>query len=207
MIVSAERQFIFVHIFKTAGTSIKRAIRRYAMPEWQEQANAILKKLGIPQFGPEHYPDHMTASQAINKIGRPEFDKYFSFAFVRNPWDWELSHYKYILQKKKHPHHELVSSLSGFSPYLEWRCDGRFRLQSDFVVHDGRQVVDYVGRFETLQKDFNFICQTLGIESDLPKLNTTKKTNYAEHYTRPMRELVAETYAADIELFEYEFGQ
>lgn len=206
MIVSPEHRFIFVHIFKTAGTSIKRAIRRYAMPKWQEPANVILKRIGIPQFGPVRLPDHMTASEMIGHIGQDEYKKYFSFAFVRNPWDWELSHFKYILDKPKHPQHAEVAVMRDFAEYLDWRCDGRYRLQQDFLTHDGRQVVDFVGRFESLQRDFTFVCDTLGIDYRLPKLNTTKQTDYAEHYTPRMVELVRDTYREDIELFEYEFG-
>ena len=205
MIVSPEHQFIFVHIFKTAGTSIKRAIRRYAMPEWQEQANTILKKLGIPQFGPDPLPDHMTASQAIDELGRDEFNRYFSFAFVRNPWDWEVSHYKYILKKRKHELHDQVTAMGSFESYLDWRCDGRFQLQQEFLVHEGQQVVDFVGRFETLKKDFEFVCNTLGIESELPKLNATQSSDYCDFYTPRTIKMIEETYADDIELFQYEF--
>ena len=171
MIVSSQRQFVFVHIFKTAGTSIKRAIRRYAMPAWHEGANFVFKRIGIPQFGPPSRGDHFNASDLIGEIGRKEFNRFFSFAFVRNPWDWELSHYRYICKHPSHRDHEEVAKLGHFSEYARWRCDGRFHSQESFLLHNGQMVLDFVGRFENLESDFGHVCRQLHIPFRLPRLN------------------------------------
>lgn len=217
MILSKSHQFVFIHIFKTAGTSIKRAIRRYAMPGWQEQANFVLKRIGVPQFGPPQTGDHTTASALIELVDLEEFNRLFSFAFVRNPWDWELSHYKYICKNRRHANHEEVQSLSGFQDYVRWRCDGRFMLQQDFLMHEEKQVVDFVGRFENLESDFRFVCRKIGIRPALPRLNrsTVKKEAlcdlqaaerpYRVHYNDATERLVAGTYQKDIDRFAYEF--
>ena len=118
MIVSTTKQFAFVHIYKTAGTSIKRVVRQYAIPSWQYGANSILKRVGVRQFRPGNRGDHDKASDLIREIGRRDFDRLFSFAFVRNPWDWELSHYRYILKMKAHADHQEVKRISDFSEYI-----------------------------------------------------------------------------------------
>ena len=205
MIVCEKPAFVFVHVFKTAGTSIKRALRRYAMPSWHEYANSVFKRVGIPQFGPPAYPDHLLASQLVEQIGLDKFKSYFSFAFVRNPWDWELSHYKYILRSKSHHYHQEVSGLKDFSEYVRWRCDGRFKLQGDFVVMNDEIVVDYVGRFENLENDFQLVCNRLDINSTLARLNTTRRTSYREHYNDTTAELIRRTYLCDILRFGYKF--
>ena len=207
MIVSRSHNFIFVHIFKTAGTSIKRVLRRYDMPAWQEPVNSVLKRIGIAQYGPRDFPDHLTATALVQQTSLEEFQSYFSFAFVRNPWDWELSHYKYILRSKRHMYHERVSSLKDFSEYVRWRCDGRARKQSGFTDHQGEQIVSFVGRYERLVDDFDFVCQQIGIERRLPKLNSTSKTVYQHHYNDHTRELIEQTYRSDIERFGYSFAQ
>jgi len=206
MIVSPKRQFVFVHIFKTAGTSIKRAIRRYAMPGWHEGANFIFKRIGVPQFGPPSRGDHFTASDLISEIGRRDFDRLFSFAFVRNPWDWELSHHRYILKHESHPDHQEVSLLGSFYEYVHWRCDGRFQTQESFLLHDDEQVLNFVGRFENLESDFGYVCRRLGIPFRLPRLNRTRRENYRMHYNDQTQDLVARTYAADIQRFGYTFA-
>ena len=207
MIVCEEPAFVFVHVFKTAGTSIKRALRRYAMPAWQEYANSVLKRVGVSQFGPPSYPDHQLACELIDQIGLEAFERYFSFAFVRNPWDWELSHYKFILRLKRHPQHQEVSQLSDFTDYVRWRCDGRFQLQQDFITLDDEIIVDFVGRFENLEADFHLVCQQIGIQPKLAKLNATRKTDYREHYDDKSAELIRQTYLCDVIRFGYQFDR
>ncbi len=207
MIVAENPRFVFVHVFKTGGTSIKRVLRRYAMKPGQEFANFFLKRVGIRQFGPVYYPDHLTANELVDQIGKPGFDSYYSFGFVRNPWDWEVSTYKYILKSTKHLNHETVRSLNGFGEYLRWRCDGRFQLQQDFLYHEGKQLVDFVGRFENLNEDFQAICGKLSVRHQLPALNRTGGAPYQSFYTDELVELVRYTYQSDIDEFGYRFDQ
>ena len=175
------------------------------MPKWKEPANQVLKRVGIRQFGPKFYPDHMTASDLIEQTSLAEFKSKYSFAFVRNPWDWELSHYKYILRKPRHENHDEVKRLGEFSEYVRWRCDQRFRLQRSFLFHDGQRVVDFVGRFETLDADFAQIAQRLNIAPLLKRLNSTRRTIYQNHYDAQTADLIAATFKADIEEFGYRF--
>ena len=175
------------------------------MPAWQEWGNVVLKRIGISQFGPPHYPDHMRATQLIEQIGADQFAKYFSFAFVRNPWDWELSHYKYILKFKGHPCHGEVVRLGSFHEYVRWRCDERFQLQSDFVVSNGEIVVDFLGRFESLKTDFAYVCDKIGVRTKLAQLNKTRRTRYQDHYDDQTATLVEQAFATDIERFGYSF--
>lgn len=207
MIVSNQRQFVFVHIFKTAGTSIKRAVRRYAMPSWHEGANFVLKRIGISQFGPRGHHDHVKVTDLIEEIGRSRFNRLFSFAFVRNPWDWELSHYNYICKTNSHVSHQEVSALGSFSEYVRWRCDGRFQTQESFLLSQGISVVDFVGRFENLESDFRYVCQRIGIRYRLPRLNVSRRDDYRVSYDNQSRSLIADTYQSDIARFGYTFDQ
>ena len=54
--------FIFIHINKTAGTSIGKAI-------------------GLP------IKDHLTAQEVLSRIGKDRWDAAYKFTLVRNPWD------------------------------------------------------------------------------------------------------------------------
>lgn len=205
MIISEDRNFVFVHIFKTAGTSVKRAIRRFAMPAWQERANFFRKRLGLAQYGPRIHPDHMTASHLIEEMGEQAFGRLFSFAFVRNPWDWEFSHYRHIVRQRRHHLHDEVRRMAGFGEYVRWRCDNRFQLQQSFIMHRGEPVVDFVGRFENLQNDFARVCRTVGVRCRLPRLNRGRAAEYRQAYDERTAQLIHQTYLADIELFDYRF--
>ncbi len=206
MLISDKHQFIFVHVFKNAGTSISRSLRPYSVTGWQSIANPIFKRVGIPQVGTRRFPTHVRASQLIEALGRKKFDSYFSFAFVRNPWDWQVSQYKYILKRKRHPLHLRIKQLGDFSEYLKWRCR-RVRLQNDFVSVDGEQVVDFVGRFENIEHDFQEICKRIGVNANLGVRNVTKSQPFQEYYDARSVELVKKTYRQDIELFGYQFDE
>ena len=68
--------------------------------------------------------------------------------------------------------------------------------------------IDFIGRFESVYSDFNFICEKLAISLKLPHQNKTwNKSNYTEYYNDETRQIVAEKYAKDIEYFGYKFGE
>jgi hypothetical protein len=78
--------------------------------------------------------------------------------------------------------------------------------QSNWVCDmDDRVIVDYVGRYETLEADFAEIARHLSLDLRLPHLNSTEHRDYRTYYSRETRELVAELWAMDIEKFGYSF--
>ena len=66
--------------------------------------------------------------------------------------------------------------------------------------------LDFIGRFENLQSDFNYICEQIGLEAlALPHLEKTEHGHYHKFYNDETRDLVSKIYQKDIELFKYEF--
>jgi len=76
----------------------------------------------------------------------------------------------------------------------------------DILSIDGEMAVDYIGRFENLQHDFNELCQMqLGRTVLLPHLSPTARDHYSTYYTKDTRERVGEIFQKDIERFGYKF--
>jgi Sulfotransferase family len=208
MLISRKHNFLFVHIYKTAGTSITSALMPFAASRWQWMAHRALRKLNLPTYfppSPEAYK-HLPAPEIIKLMGREAFESYFSFAIVRNPWDWQVSLYKFVLKDPSNQHHSLVKALGGFDAYIKWRCEKEARFQKDFIYSsDNELLVDFVGHFEQLDADFQSICSRIGISASLPKLNVSNERPYQQYYTDETRELVRRTFAPDITLFGYDF--
>jgi hypothetical protein len=186
---------IFVHIPKTAGQSIEQVFLN--MP-FNTVRSLLLYKTDIPVRGPQIL-SHLTAHQYLQNsfIPRAYFNHYFKFSFVRNPWGRLVSWY--FFKRPKVPFRAWIKNLP--------KSGGQERLQYDYLHKGGKLLVDFIGRFENLQEDFNYVCDKIGIPpQQLPHRNKTKHKHYTEYYDDEARAIVAELYAKDIEYFGYEFG-
>jgi hypothetical protein len=122
--------FIFIHINKTGGSSIEKA-------------------LGLPQ------QKHLTAFELKKKYSVKNWNEKFKFAFVRNPWDKVVSHYHYryrrneqgikednidfiqwvkLTYRDKNPKYYNVPKM--FAPQMDWITD-----------ENGEIIIDFIGRF------------------------------------------------------------
>jgi hypothetical protein len=207
MQLSHSRRFIFVHIFKTAGTSIRAALERYTRAPGGKLWSRVRRRLGSPV--PEPYPQltaHARAAEIREAVSPEVFSRYFKFAFVRNPWDWQVSWYHYILQNHEHHEHEAVTSLGNFADFLRWRIDHPVWHQKDFIADQrGSQIVDFVGRFESIESDFAHVCAVANIGSRLPHLNRSRHADYRCYYSDRACRLLEQYSKDDIEYFGYSF--
>lgn len=136
--------------------------------------------------------DHRTPSQFIQEYGQEVWDSYFKFGFCRNPWDRMVSVYhgrKQILKKDIR------------EPFHEWVFVNTVRPQSLWL-----REVDFVGRFERFEEDFEKVKERLNIDVKLPHENASKRKHYTEYYDEPSIEIVRSRFREDIERYEYEYG-
>ncbi|MBL8795122.1 MAG: sulfotransferase family 2 domain-containing protein [Planctomycetia bacterium] len=204
MLISHSHRFIFIHIYKVAGVSIRTALQPYAA-----QPRSNVRELYERWRGRATTPrldTHAMAREVRAALPAKLFDGYFKFAFVRNPWDWQVSLYHFMRRSPLHPQHALVCAMQDFDEYLAWRVQHEVRLQKDFLTDgNGRVLVDHVGRFETIGQDFDHICKMLNLAAPLPHENKTDHADFRAHYNERTRALVAESFREDIEMFGYSF--
>ncbi len=191
--ISDAHKFIFVHLNKTGGTSIEKMFEPDA-----DQKDVRYKHADVAYY---------------RKKFPKQFRDYFKFAFVRNPWDWLVSRYHWSRDRQKlfdYSFDEMLRRLEQRIPLAAdapWLEKEALRPQFDRLAWRGAIAVDFVGRFEHLQRDFDVVSERLRIAPrELPHVFATQHTRYVDYYDDTTRALVAQHYAPDIEAFGYRFG-
>ncbi len=232
--ISHSQRCIFIHIPKTAGQSIEHVFLAWNGLTWDQRAALLLRENKDPSKGPPRLA-HLTASDYLRHgyVTQDQFQTYFKFAFVRNPWARMVSIYKHLSYGVSFRHYVLHEFRKVVWKEMYWFV----RPQKEFVYNeDGDLCVDFLGRFERLQEDFYGICERLGMPpTPLPHVNRGQEhwqkrrpsfhprkmlrylrkrhyrrpapsfSHWREYYDEATRALVADLYHEDIALFGYRF--
>jgi len=207
--ISHKKKFIFTAVPKTGTSSIERSLQKYSL------RHPATEK-------------HFTFLEYQKKYKNTK--DYFSFAFVRNPFDRLVSQFHFTgcgwfkFWAKQFPHfsdfdctfanfvrHIVANDLSFSCHRYQSKLWNRNRNNgggpdSDFSMHNYVRDINFIGKFENLQEDFNIACEKIGIpQQQLPHKNETNHKHYTEYYDDETRQIVAEKYAKDIEFFGYKF--
>lgn len=217
MLLSPRHRFLFVHIAKTGGTSLRAALERARWSDpyyWLMWPCHRLSHLSGHRLGTK-FPRHAKAIAAKEMLPREFYDSLFKFAFVRNPWDLQVSSFHHIRRERP----QFMNGHDDFDSFLRWKLDPerpyQFHLdtsierQSDYLIDlQGNLIVDFVGRYERLHDDFAEACRRIGIPCpELPhrRQATDRRKDYRTYYDDDTAALVARRFAADIERFGYAF--
>lgn len=209
--ISLDKQFIFIHVPKTAGSSIQRVLQPFAQPPNRSQYRRLMSHLPVPEDPSKAwFRRHDKAWWLKMKMPRAMFDEFYKFAVVRNPFEWAISFYFFRKQVSKHPKHErtVAGGFGEFLRYLEWKNRVMGIQQCTWVTDlKGRIIVDDLIRFEAINERFPQILQRLGIDEEtaLPRQNETAHEDYQIYYSAKDRERASRLFARDLDMFGYEF--
>lgn len=162
--VSDKKKFVFIHIPKAAGTSVRVA-------------------LGEPPTGRRHLPWWVYEAASGEK-----FKSYFKFTVVRNPISRTLSGYTYMLNGGNKTETDMVisSHIKKYKGFDDFVINGLvknnliqhhiFKPQVEYVCcWQGNLKVDKVLKLERLADDFREIAERLGIQQRIGVVNTSSK--------------------------------
>ncbi len=221
MLLSYPDRYLFVHLAKTGGTSVRAALsrRRWRDPLfWNSYVCHRISSISKHRIGckiPRHAPV-VTAKEMLPPL---LFNELFKFAFVRNPWDRMVSAFYHFQRERQDvlQQHRIVD----VEQFIDWLLDVPLedsvrpalvvalrRPQLEFLVDlQGEIIVDFVGRYEHLLEDFEQIRQRLSLKSiDLPhKRCSQRRRDYRTCYSDRLAARVGEHFASDVKAFEYEF--
>lgn len=205
--INYKNKFIFIHIPKCGGTSVESTL---FIPASQRTAKDLWMFPNKYQSGGLQ---HLKAIHIREEVGPTIFDDCFKFSFVRNPWDKLVSQYHYTVHVREDLRKWIgINSDDSFQKYIKRLIESEVHVQWDHQYKflydlDGNKMVDFIGKLENYQEDFNIVCDKIGVpRQKLPHQNKTKHKHYTEYYDDETRDIVAKKYSKDIELFSYKFG-
>ena len=223
MILSHKHRFIFVKVPKTASTSIEVALSRVCEPndivtpisEEDLRADApprnyiradlqgtrLLRSDGRLDPDPKvDFFNHMRLDTLMSYVSSDVFEKYFKFGFVRNPWDRIVSLYHWSLVT------ESICRKASFADFVRSKPHAP-SVWGQLSV-DRKLALDFVGRYEHLEQDFESALRMLNLPS-IPlihvKAGIRPPRPYRDYYDDELREFVAMSCRREIETFGYAF--
>lgn len=230
--ISHSHNFIFVHIPKCGGTAIESVLKKYASNVTGYRVSVDAKYLRNKELfnSLENYKNYYKFSFMRNPFDRI-LSTYVHFhskgkvktdfkTFILNVSKFLDQDFESLYKQVPYNHTNLKFKLPNLPPFdllnihkypfddIDVNGAGNVGYHCLPQTFFELSKLDYIGKQENLQNDFNKICSALNIETvKLPFLNKHNHKHYTEYYDDETRAIVADKYAKDIEYFGYEFGE
>ena len=197
MLISKDKKFVFFHIPKTAGGSMTALLSKYTDKQidikdkskqgWMTKYHVNTKKQSfnsMHSFVDPHYNDHNCKDM-------------FSFSFVRNPYTRIISLYKFL---KRYKHLTFL----GFCQYLNVNKQVNINQYKYLTLQD-KIPLDFVGRYENIEEDFNYVCKKIGIPERYIDLGFEHKQNltHKDYYCDESKKIIDDIFDVDFKIFNY----
>lgn len=188
-------KMLYIHVPKTAGSSIQNGL--FDLNSWT----------------------HHRYIDFENEIQDELLNSFYKFSFVRNPYSRLYSAYKYLKlggtnRTDKYWAKKYLSRYNSFEYFVKKFVSENniysyvhFVPQFEFLINKNREIVlDFIGRYENINADFQSLVKILGVKTALPKRNITKDEtrDFFKQYDNEMKEIVANVYALDFKYFNYD---
>lgn len=207
MIISHKYKFIFIAVPKTGTTSIRNFLQPYC---------DIFPNLDLKS--PQYVHTNIKTLKQRFKNKNWNFDEYFKFGFVRNPWDRVVSEYHYKInyadrENLNKPYYKpfmsqckLIKKINNFNKAVTLNLLNGANQSSYMLDDNQKNLMNFIGKFENLNEDFKFICKKIGVEeNNLPHENKSIHRHYKEYYNQESIQFIQEKFKQDIETFDYKF--
>ena len=217
MIFSLKHKFIFIRNPRCACRSVSKALEPFGFD--------IQSYLGRKGFGYKHCTYMKQKPFDVFNISEMFGDDFFVFTGVRNPWERVYNSFEGIrilknADRKIFDEHldsedKLNRKVNNWVAEYKTINDNINNLTNDVKLmlnqKDYRVGVDFVYRFENLETDFQFICETIGIDARLPPKEESyvgmdyKDETYREHFNKKSIDIISDLNKDDIKEYGYEF--
>jgi hypothetical protein len=204
-VVLLDEDLLFLHVPKTAGGSISRALRK-------EPSAVVYPVINMSQAEP-------CAAQLRRQLPK-SISNYRVVSVVRNPWDWTVSAYLQVTVNAP-----AYDNPPAFKDFLlgDWRNATRLQYPEKFTnpiayvtylsqitqaqhvsLDGGALMIDHVCRFENLEPDLQ---SAFARSLDIPHVHRSDRLHYSRYYDVDTKALIAQRNADLIAQFGYSFEE
>lgn len=207
MIVSHLHRYIFVAMPKTGTHSVRQALREHLGPDDIEQVGLFVNKRFPFDEVAQIRHGHLSVRQVRPYLGDEACDHYLKFTFVRNPFDRFVSYCAFMTRQHGTFERDPQGTMHKILFELRPMDHVHFQPQYTLLVNDeGALEMDFIGRVERMQADYEAVCAKIGIPARaLDKVNSSKRGDYRQYYDQALIDGVTALYARDLQLFDYQF--
>ncbi len=211
MIVSRSHEFIFIHVPKTAGSSVREALLPYS------NGNPFWHTVQRPELGPGRYDRaHVLARDWRHFPYLNANRHFFVFAVKRNPYSRFISayhqHLLFIEGAERGSHEWKQKDLNERMPDVLRHLRKCGPLESTIhlapqvsFLFDGKKCLpDYIARYEALEEDVSVVFQIIGISETVGVKNTSPKGGKTLNFSQELLAEINETYKDDFTLLGYQ---
>lgn len=191
------RRCLFVHVPKAAGVAVVECL------------------FGHRGGGHTTYREYERLFERAYRVR--DFGQYYSFAFVRNPWDRLHSAYEFLrgggmlpadaefARRVLLPYPDFRTFVQGWVTPESVRSWLHFVPQVEFLKNEhGAIPLSFIGRYERLHEDYEHVRTRLGFGGPLAERNrTANRTPWRDAYDAETAAIVGRAYAEDIERLGY----
>ena len=202
MPISHKHKTIFIHIPKTAGTSIERSlgIGEKNKDSFRHHDEHVVDKI---KYALQHYTSKMLIN---NTLIKPYWKSYYKFTIVRHPYTRVLSEYFWKKGKKtqglEFDHQDFKDHLKSY--YEKIDTDHKLSQTEYVYSSDGKILIDEIFKFEEITKSFKIISNKLNLKSDLKQFNkSSNSAKYTEFLDKDDKNLIYKLYKNDFKNFRY----
>ena len=205
MLVSHKHKFIFIHIPKTAGSTMRALLEPFA-DDVTNFLNDKGKKLLSHRIasGLNPTPPHMNIS-GVSQIIDVRLEDYTLVTVIRNPFDRFVSFYNY--SKFNNPHHRLhraanILTLNQFVPFLINDDGHDTACQYSFISRDNKTLMKnvYILKTEQLEEDYKKFCEIFQLPV-VPIKSLNKSEGRTEEILTLDSKILIRKFEDDIESF------
>lgn len=195
--------FIFVHVYKCAGMSVREWLQKNFKTYEVCQSHATFQDVK------DYYIKN-------NKLAK--FKRAFKFTFIRNPFDWTVSLYFYIKTNPTHINYKQVGKFT-FPQFCQWlnssvrknlkTPNGAYYTLSQFLCdRESNLVPDFIGRVETFNQDIISLQHRLKVPDACPHINITgeRQKGYQQYFDPVTTKLIFDLFEMDCRNFDYDFA-